>query len=353
MTSKGLRTGAAMLLAVVLAVGGVHAEILEQILVKVNGEIFTKTDLETRQIATLRQMGQQFDPKNGVSDEQLRKALNEVTPKLIVDAVDEMLMTQRGRDLGYKMTEEQFQGILDNLKKENKLTSDEEFQAALKQENMTMGELRKNLERQWVVSRVQQNEVLGRVGVTEDEARKYYDSHQNEFTTTPSVTLREILVSVPKDASVAADAVAKQKALGLRTRALAGESFENLAADFSDSPSRANAGVIGPLSLAELSADLKALIDKMKAGDVSEPLRAPGGYQLLKLETVSTSQTTSFEQAREEIGNRVFTDKRKAEFDKYLTKLRTEAIIEWKNDDLKKAYQQGLLSTDTKATASQ
>ena len=353
MTSKGLRTGAAMLLAVVLAVGGVHAEILEQILVKVNGEIFTKTDLETRQIATLRQMGQQFDPKNGVSDEQLRKALNEVTPKLIVDAVDEMLMTQRGRDLGYKMTEEQFQGILDNLKKENKLTSDEEFQAALKQENMTMGELRKNLERQWVVSRVQQNEVLGRVGVTEDEARKYYDSHQNEFTTTPSVTLREILVSVPKDASVAADAVAKQKALGLRTRALAGESFEKLAADFSDSPSRANAGVIGPLSLAELSADLKALIDKMKAGDVSEPLRAPGGYQLLKLETVSTSQTTSFEQAREEIGNRVFTDKRKAEFDKYLTKLRTEAIIEWKNDDLKKAYQQGLLSTDTKATTSQ
>ena len=38
-----------------------------------------------------------------------------------------------------------------------------------------------------------------------------------------------------------------------------------------------------------------------------------------------------FEQAREQISDRVFTDKRKAEFEKYLEKLRAQAIIEWKN----------------------
>ena len=53
------------------------------------------------------------------------------------------------------------------------------------------------------------------------------------------------------------------------------------------------------------------------------------------------------------IGNRVFADKRKAEFDKYMSKIRTEAIIEWKNDELKKAYEQGLTPEAPKAKASQ
>jgi hypothetical protein len=49
-----------------------------------------------------------------------------------------------------------------------------------------------------------------------------------------------------------------------------------------------------------------------------------------------------FEQAREQIGDKVFTDKRKAEYEKYLEKLRSQAIIDWKNQDIKKAYDLGL-----------
>ena len=46
--------------------------------------------------------------------------------------------------------------------------------------------------------------------------------------------------------------------------------------------------------------------------------------------------------AREQISERVFTDKRKAEFHKYLEKLRAQAIIEWKNEDVKKAFEAGV-----------
>ena len=49
-----------------------------------------------------------------------------------------------------------------------------------------------------------------------------------------------------------------------------------------------------------------------------------------------------FEQAREQIGDRVFTDKRKGEFQKYLEKLRNQAIIEWKNLDVQRAFEEGL-----------
>ena len=328
------------------------AEVIEQVLVKVNGEIFTKTDLEARQVAAVRQMGQNLDLKNSQSDAQLRKLLDETTPQLIVGVVDEMLVVQRGHELGYKMGDEQFQGILDSIKKDNKIESDEQFQAALKQENMTLVELRKNLERQMIFSRVQQNEVLGKIAVNEEEARKYYDTHLSEFTSPQSVTLREIFVSIPGDASatVADDTAAKDKATDIRRRALAGESFEKLAADLSESPSRANAGLIGPLSVTDVSADVRTLIEPMKVGDLTEVLRNAKGYQLLKLESKSAAEAQPFAQAREDISNRVFTGKRQAEFQKYLEKLRAEAIVEWKNADLKKAYDLGVEQAKLAAT---
>jgi peptidyl-prolyl cis-trans isomerase SurA len=331
---------------VLAAVPGVRAEIIEQILVKVNGEIFTKTDLEQRQVAALRQRGQAIDLKSDLSNAQLRKALDEVTPQILVEAVDEMLIVQRGKELGYRLGEEQFKSVLDNIKKENKMESEEQFQAALKSENMTLADLRRNLERQMIQQRVQQNEILGKIGVTDDEARKYYEAHLNEFTTPPTVTLREILITVNADSkglNVATDEAAKARAEEIRTRVTSGgESFEKLAAEISDSPSKANGGLIGPLSVNDISPDLRKLIEAMKPGDVGELVRTPRGYQILKLETMTPTQTMTLEQAREQISERVFTDKRKAEFQKYLQKLRAQAIIEWKNEDVRKAFEEGV-----------
>src|SRR5947199_7204268 len=146
---KGTFSSALVVIAVVVlaAAVSVRAEIIEQILVKVNGEIFTKTDLEQRQIATLRQKGQQIDLKSDPSNQQLRKALDEITPAIMVDAIDEMLIVQRGKELGYKLADDQFKGVIDNIKKENKIESEEAFQAALKAENMSLVDLRRNVER--------------------------------------------------------------------------------------------------------------------------------------------------------------------------------------------------------------
>src|SRR5262249_53232681 len=159
----------------------------------------------------------------------------------------------------------------------------------------------------------------------------------NEFTTAPTVTLREILVATPTDpkgVNVAAEETALEKAEQIRRRVTTGgENFEKLAGEISDSPSKANAGLIGPLSVNDISPDLRKMIEKMKPGDISEPVRTARGFQVLKLETLTATHVMPLDQAREQISERVFTDKRKAEFQKYMQKLRTQAIIEWKNAD--------------------
>jgi peptidyl-prolyl cis-trans isomerase SurA len=341
--SRLLSVAGAVVAAFLLMAGLAGADILEQILVKVNGEIFTKTDLEARQVAALRQKNIQGDP----TDELLKKELNQVTPQIMVDAVAEMLLMQRAKELGYRLSDEQFKLAIDNIKKEYKLDTEEKFQAALKQENMSISDLRRQFERQMLVQRVEQVEIFGKIAISEDEARKYYQEHIGEFTTPASVTMREVLVAVPnegKGLSVAQDDAVRTKAEQLRARALAGDNFMKLAEESSDAPSRANAGLIGPLNMSDLSADLRKLIEPAKAGEITPLVRTARGYQFFKVETITSAETMPFEQAREQLNDRVFTGKRKDEFDKYLAKLKAQAIIEWKNADVKKAYEEGLAS---------
>lgn len=328
------------------------AEILEQILVKVNGEILTKTELEQRQIALLRQR----NPQLLQDDAGLKRALAEITPQLLVDTIDEMLLMQRGRELGYRLSDEQFRGILDNIKKENKLETEEQFQAALKQEGMTLDELRRSIETRMLIDRVQQLEVIQKVGITEDEAKKYYSEHPTEFTTASAVTLREILIGVPdataggeRGVNVGQDDAAREKAEAAHARLSAGEDFAKVAADVSDAASKANGGLIGPVSRSELAPALAKVLDGLKPGEITQPIRGARGYQIIKLETASESALQPFDQVRDSIADKVFNEKRRGELEKYLKRLRAQAIIEWKSDELRKLYEQRVSSAATAA----
>ncbi|MGE0394968.1 MAG: peptidylprolyl isomerase, partial [Vicinamibacterales bacterium] len=159
------------------------------------------------------------------------------------------------------------------------------------------------------------------------------------------ISLREILIEVPVvngTTNVAQDEEAKAEAEGIRKRLLAGEPFPRLAADHSDAPSKANGGLIGPFKRTDLSPALLKVIDGLKVGDVSEPLRVARGYQLFKLEDKTAEKVLGFDDARGAIGDRVAQEKQRVELQKYLEQQRAQAIITWRNEDLKKAYEQAL-----------
>ena len=344
-----LRIAGLVVIGLVVGLASPQADILEQVLVKVNGEIITKTDLEARQIAALRQKQPNLRPD---SDAELQKALAEITPEVIVDAVEELLMVQRGKELGYTMSTEQFTGIVENIKKENKIESDAALEAALKQEGMTMADLRRQLERTMLVQRVQQTDVMAKLQVTDTELRAYYETHKDEFATTPQITLREITIAVPVTAqgiNVAQDDAAKEKAEDVRKKAAAGEPFARLAADFSDSGSKANGGLVGPLSKSDLSEELQKAVAGLKTGDLTPVTRTTRGYQIVKIEALQETTTKSFEDAKNEIADKIANDKRRGEYAKFIERLRAEAIIDWKNDEIKKAYELGLKARPTES----
>ena len=340
----------ASLLALSFLFAPQYGEIIEQVLVKVNGDIITKTDLERRQIAALRdRVKERIDAESLKNDAELRKALVEITGDILVNTIDEMLMIQLGKEKGYALRDEQFKEWLAKLRKDQNLEDEAKFQAALKQEGYSIDDLRKNVERSFLVSRVQQDEIGAKLTITEEEARQYYLAHKDDFAEAATVTLREILIETPTSTqkgeagvNVGADDETAKKAEAVRARVTQGEDFATVAAEVSSSASKANGGLIGPFPLSDLSDSLRQMVEKMKPGDITQPLRTPRGYQILKLDTLKPAATPSFEAVRDLVADRVSESRQDAEIKKFLTRVRSQALIEWKNADLKKLYEQAI-----------
>jgi len=316
-----------------------QAEVIEQVLVKVNGEIVSKSDFEKRQVEALGRRPE-FANTNPNSLE-LQKAIAEITPDLILEAVDELLLIQRGRELNYSLGDAQFKSITDDIRKQNNLTDEAAFQAALKSEGMTLADLRRNIERNMLISQVQSSEVTQKLSASDDEARQYFESHRSEFTTPSEVMLREILIEVPssdRGVNVAQDDAAKAKAEEVRQRLLKGEPFPRLAAEESAASSKANGGLIGPIHMDELAPQFQQLLGKLKVGELTDLIRTTRGYQILKLESRTEVKGRTFDEARNDIGRRVMEGKARAATQTYLDELRAQADIKWRNDELKRAY---------------
>lgn len=325
--------------------------VLQKVLVKVNGGIFTKTELEELQIEALReQQKRQLSATDLQNDAALRAELIKITPELLAGAIDQLIVVQRGRELGLRMSDEAYKNYLETIKKENQF-DDATFKQALAQQGLTLEQLRPRIEKIYLQSEVMRRDVTPRISITEEEARQYYRAHPNDFMKPTMITVREITVLVPSEArsgeqvvNVAVDEAALEKVKAARARALKGEDFAALVNEISQSGSKANGGLIGPLNLNELAEGLQKLLGPLKTGDITEPIRTPTGYQLLKVELKDEATVQPFDAVRNDVTGRVQNERAQTEMKKFVDSLRGQAIIEWKDDDLKRMYEQYMTS---------
>ena len=313
------------------------ALVVQRILATVNGDLVTQTDLEQAQIAAVQ--GLLTPPQ---TDAELRRVMQESTPELFSNIVDNMLLEQRGREMGFSLSDDQFDEIVDGIKVENDF-DDEELVAALAQtEGMTLLTLREIMETQMLIQQVQNAEVNSRIVMTGTEAREYYDEHLDEFTTPATVTLREIVVATPEGTGPLATAGAERAAAtaeAAHARVLAGEDFARVASEVSTAASKANGGQIGPINMTDLAEAVRARVEQLEVGDVGVVEQTAAGYQILKLEAMTPATPMDFEEIRASIVNSVAESRQDKELNDYLADLREAAIIEWKDDTLRQIYE--------------
>ena len=83
------------------------------------------------------------------------------------------------------------------------------------------------------------------------------------------------------------------------------------------------------------------MLEKLKPGEITEPIRSRNGYQIFKLDARTTPEPEPFEKMRDRISQRIYDSRLDSETKKFLDKLRVQAVIEWKDETYKKLYEQG------------
>jgi hypothetical protein len=147
---------------------------------------------------------------------------------------------------------------------------------------------------QEIVWNLRQDVILAEVEISEEELREAYEREQ-PYTL---VELRQILVRVPDTASEAVSDSLRRLADDIREQAETGEDFAELAEMYSQDPSAASrGGSLGWVSRGRLVPELEAVVFHMEADSISEPVRSPLGYHIVK---VTAREAPEFDEIRDE-----------------------------------------------------
>jgi peptidyl-prolyl cis-trans isomerase SurA len=288
-----------------------RAEILERVVAKVNGDIVTLTDFQARQIAAAQAAR--------IAPDRVEAFLRQQNAKILQDAVDELLLTQRAADLGMRMRPEVVRDIIEGIKKENNLETDAELTEQLRREGMSMDDLKRSIERSIQRRQVLQREIEPKIAVSEEDAYAEYQKRKADFTKPATVTLEEILVE-GRDA--------REKAEVLVGRARAGEDFQALARAYSKAPSAKNGGDLGKLAHGEMNPDLEKQVFALAKGAISEPIPQGDGFRILRVTDKTDGSVVPYEEAKKDIRARLAEERIQKEYQAYMDTLRQKAVIQ-------------------------
>ena len=280
-----------------------------------------------------REMKEQIEAlkQSGMTEQQATEETTKRQAQLIATLINEKLLLQKGKelDLANEIEAEVNRRML-QIAQEQGINSIEKLHQAMQQSGLNPEEVRRTMRSEMMKQAVFQNEVDRRVylGFSADEVKKYYDSHVDKFRKPETVKLSEIYLSTNgKD-----EASVKAKALELIAQVRAGADFGALAAANSEREKNGqrtapqDKGYVGEFDIPQLREDLLASLKDVKAGSVTEPIRTPEGYQILRVDARTPAGTTpTFNDNR--VREAMLLERQPQERETYLQNLRNEAFI--------------------------
>src|ERR1017187_5155982 len=303
-----------------------NVKVVEEIAAKVNGDIITRSEL-----AKKRQDIEAEAKRQGLSGARLQQAVNEVIANALRDEIDTLLLVQKGKDLNINVDADVTRRLAE-IQVQQKISDPDKFQAFIR-ENTGMGyeDFKLQMKNQMLTQRVIGQEVARTVTVPEAEAQKFYDEHKSDYIRKESqVFLSQIVISIGGK-SAEQVAVAEKKAKDLAGRAKKGEKFSDLARDNSDDVETAkNGGQIGPMSRGLMDKPIEDLVFAQKKGFVSDPIRRPNSFLILKVDERFEAGQAAFEEVKAEIQERLTQPKMEGKVRIFLTGLREDAFLEIK-----------------------
>jgi len=152
--------------------------------------------------------------------------------------------------------------------------------------------------------------------VTEEEAKRYYDEHKEEFFMNESIRVRHIVVRTLEEAKE------------IKKRLEQGEDFVELAKRYSISPSGKWGGDLGYIQRGQVGKEFeKAAFSLKRPGEISDIVKTTFGYHIIRLEDRKPPRQLSFEEVRDKIIQKLKEQKKQKALEDYLKKVKKQYKI--------------------------
>lgn len=292
-----------------------RAEIVEDIVAWVNGDIITKSEYDSEEDLVVS------DARSRYAGEQLDFHLKQIREGLLLQMIDRKILVDRARRL-YDMTKME-QAFYEQFKEQQNISSDAEFERLLAQEGMSVEQLRRRLVERFAPEEVVRLEIRSRLSVGDKEVQAYYEANPDEFAVDAEVSFREIVLLADSESRLAGR---RSEAAEIRQRLQSGADFAELAKQVSEAGSKEEGGLVGPFKRKDLSQYLNQALT-LPLGQVSEVLESPYGLHIIKVETRTEQTIKPLDDVRDGV-RRFLEDRRyRDELKGFLDKARAEA--EW------------------------
>lgn len=264
-----------LLLGAVLLASGAQAQFqsLDRVVAIVDNDVIMYSQLDQR----LREVEQTIGKRGGQLPPQ-DVLQQQVLERLIV----ENLQLQIGDRSGIRITDEELNQAMASIAERNSLTLDQ-FRAALARDGLSFEDAREQIRREMVISRVRQRRVAERIQVTNQEVQNFLASDLGQIQLSEEFRLANILIPVPEAASPDEIRAAAQKTAQVYDSLRGGADFAQTAMSSSASENALEGGEIGWRKSAQLPPAFAEMIRGLSVGDITEPVRTPGGFMIVKL----------------------------------------------------------------------
>ncbi len=288
----------------------VTAATVEEIAARVGNEIITKSDLE-KAYARLYS-----DLSRRVQGEELEKQYAEQKSQILEYLVNQKLLEQRAKELDLNV-EDEVNAAVKRLREENKIEDDAALEAALQKEGSSAAQLREDFRRRIIQQRILWNYVQGKVNITEDEIKNYYEQHKSEMMTEPVTKIHRYVIT---------DSTVEKGVLGAEAKSLVNSLRNGKEIKKEDFP-HLQESESAEFAQSEIDPRLAEMLDKTAVGSTTDPMEVGEGWLVLKVDERKDSTVVSLEEARGRIYNFLLQERADKYQKSFLEDLRKQSYV--------------------------
>ena len=290
------------------------ARIVDRIIARVNNEIVTQRQFEREKEQIRAELAQHY------SGPELDAQVRQQSQNLLRDLIDQSLMVEKAKDLDINVDSDLVKR-LDEIRQNLKLATIQDLEKEVENQGLVWEDFQDNIRRKLLMREVISREV--RVNVAPADARKYFQTHQQEFASPGGAHLAEILISTDKHKPEEVEQRAKEALAEIK----AGQRWAEVAKKYSDADTAKEGGDIGFFKDGTLAPAIDEAVKKVDVGETTDLIKTKDGYIIIKVLERFSPGVPKFEEVEQRVEEVLYNEKMQPALRQYLVTLRKESYI--------------------------